>query len=191
MIEDDATAPKTSLGQRAALEQGRQLGAVDMKDPDQRYYALTVLGIPEIDPALDVQVQAAQRKQEAFEHYLTERQVMDPAAPMPLLIDPWNVPIIFERECLKWANSDRMVDLFEKFPASKQVVASYLESIRLMMGMLPNMPIAESPIKPPAGIPGGAPALGGGAMENSNRETGNPADVPSGTGEGAQNQGPT
>lgn len=75
IVEDGSTAPKSNLGMRAAMEHANQLGMLDMTDPDQKYEGLKLMGLTRMVPSLDVHVQAALQKQEAFERWLE-----DPAA---------------------------------------------------------------------------------------------------------------
>lgn len=74
IIEDGTMAPKTSLGMRAALEHANQLGMLDMKDPDQRYEGLKLFGITRMVPSLDIHVQSALQKQQAFEQWANDPQ---------------------------------------------------------------------------------------------------------------------
>src|SRR3990167_2035041 len=189
VIEDGSTTPKTTLGVRAGLEQAKQMGLLNVQDPDQRYFALKTLGVPELDPALDVQVQAAHRKQDAFEAYLRDKTFLRDAqgTGMPLVLEKWHEPTVHLRECVKWANSDGMVDLFTEIPPAKDLVSAYIDSINLMLGIGPDgQPIVTpgTPGTPGASVPR---SQNGGAMNNSVRETNSTDSVPSGNGQGAQN----
>lgn len=74
VIEDGTAAPKTSLGMRAALEHANQLGMLNMQDPDQRYEGLKLFGLTRMSPTLDIHVQSALQKQEAFEQWAANPQ---------------------------------------------------------------------------------------------------------------------
>jgi hypothetical protein len=75
IVEDGSNAPKTSLGRRAAIEHASQLGMLNMTDPDQQYAALKEFGLTNMIPTLDIHIQAALQKQQAFEEWIG-----DPAA---------------------------------------------------------------------------------------------------------------
>ena len=114
----------------------------------------------------------------------------DPMAPMPqapaLLVGtplewfPWYEPIIHRQELMKWANGDRMRELFTAKPEARQLVAMHLQEIE---GALAQIAMAQAAAE--QGQPGGA----GGAMANSNRES-TSGNEPKGNGQGAQNAGP-
>ena len=76
VIEDGSAAPKTSLGQRAALEHANNLQMLDMTDPDQRYEGLKLFGLAKLAPSIDIHVQSALRKQQAFEDWLNDPQAI-------------------------------------------------------------------------------------------------------------------
>ena len=116
----------------------------------------------------------------------------DPEAPMPeppsLLAGtplewfPWYNPIIHKQELMKWANSDRMRELFTAQPAARKLVALHLQDIdNALMQQVAQQMAAQG------GGPG--PSGAGAAMANSNRES-TQGNEPKGTGEGAQNAGP-
>ena len=69
MVEDGSMTPKTTLGMRAAVEHINTLGGLDMADPDQRYTVLQLFGQTKLAPTLNVHMQAALRKQQAFEEW--------------------------------------------------------------------------------------------------------------------------
>jgi len=69
IVEDGSTAPKTTLGTRAAVEHLNSLGFLDPADPDQRYKVLQLFGQGQLAPSLDIHMQAALRKQQAFEEW--------------------------------------------------------------------------------------------------------------------------
>jgi hypothetical protein len=72
VMEDGSQKPKTSLGIRAAIEHLNGLGFIDPTDPDQRYAIYQAFGQTKLSPALDLNILAAQRKQEAFETWATD-----------------------------------------------------------------------------------------------------------------------
>jgi hypothetical protein len=79
IIEDGTAAPKTSLGLRASLEHASQLGMLNMQDPDQRYEGLKTFGLTRMAPSLDINVQSALQKQEAFEEWVQSPGAMQGA----------------------------------------------------------------------------------------------------------------
>jgi hypothetical protein len=197
LVENGSTAPKTNLGMRAAMEHAAQLNMLNLQDPDQQYEGLKLMGLTRMVPTLDIHVQAALQKQQAFEEWvmnpanvqqfaLQANQMMlgyqqelagatDPMQPMPeqpaLLTGtplewfPWYEPIIHRQELMKWANGDRMRELFKKTPAARQLVAMHLQDIENALAMIAQaQAMAEAGAQ---GQPGGA----GGAMANSNRES--------------------
>ncbi len=74
LVEDGTAAPKTSLGMRAALDHAAGLGMVNLQDPDQQYAALNLFGLQTMVPSLDIQMQSALQKQQAFEEWIKEPQ---------------------------------------------------------------------------------------------------------------------
>lgn len=70
IVEDGSNVPKTSLGMRASLDHAAQLGVVNLQDPDQQYEALKLMGLTKMVPTLDVHMQAALQKQQAFEDWV-------------------------------------------------------------------------------------------------------------------------
>lgn len=75
IVEDGSTAPKTSLGMRAAIQQAAAIGLLDVKNADTQYEVLKAFGLQRMVPSIDVQIQGALQKQQAFEEW-----IMDPAA---------------------------------------------------------------------------------------------------------------
>jgi hypothetical protein len=69
VVEDGSNTPKTLLGERAAIEHLNSLKLIDPSDPDQRYKILQSFGQTKLMPALDIHMQAALRKQQAFEEW--------------------------------------------------------------------------------------------------------------------------
>jgi hypothetical protein len=116
---------------------------------------------------------------------------VDPNLPMPeppsLLANTplewleWYNPLVHKQELLKWANSDRMRELFTQLQPAKEIIKLHLQDIeQATMRALMQQQALTAPPKP-----GGA----GMAMQNSNRES-TQGNEPSGTGQGAQNSGP-
>lgn len=198
VVEDGSSTPKTSLGKRAAIQQAASLMLLNVQDPDTQYEALKLFGLTQMVPTLDVQVQAALQKQQAFEKWAsvpnqTKQFAMgvqqkeqayqagvqqavqtgsEPPQPpsssmldgSPLKLLPWWNPAVHRQELLKWANSDKMRQLFMRDPVAENLVAIHLSEIEqaLMKSMAP------------AGPPGGAPPPQAGAavaMQNSNVES--------------------
>jgi hypothetical protein len=75
IVEDGSNVPKTALGMRAAVEHANTLGMLNMQDPDQQYEGLKLFGLTKMIPTLDIHIQAARSKQQAFEQWIG-----DPAA---------------------------------------------------------------------------------------------------------------
>lgn len=76
IVEDGSAVPKTSLGIRAAMEQANQLQMLNMQDPDQRYEGLKLFGLTKLAPSLDIHVQSALQKQDAFEEWAGNNAAM-------------------------------------------------------------------------------------------------------------------
>jgi hypothetical protein len=72
VIEDGSQQPKTNLGMRAAVEHANQLGLLDMKDPEIQYEGLKLFGLTGMIPSLDIAVQSALQKQQAFEDWIND-----------------------------------------------------------------------------------------------------------------------
>jgi len=77
VVEDGSNVPKTALGKRAAIEHANQLGLINPADPDQKYAILTNFGLTDLVPTLDVHVQAALQKQQAFEEWVMNPQAVE------------------------------------------------------------------------------------------------------------------
>ncbi len=209
VVEDGSNTPKTTLGIRAAVEHLNTLGFLDPNDPDQKYKVFQLFGQSGLSPALDIHMQAALRKQQAFEEWtqdeqaqkqsmaiaqqkmiewaqqvdsveapppqvgpdgvaLPAQQPMLPPQPSinvsnPLAWKPWYSAPIHKQEFLKWANSDRIIEMLKKNPALEQLLTAHLTEIDMALAP-PPMPGAEGPPKPGGGM--------GQAMKNSNQESG-------------------
>lgn len=218
MVEDGSQAPKTNLGRRAAIEHANQLGLLNPKDPEQQFAILKGFGLSDLVPSLDFDVKSALAEQDAFEDWVVNNQAMMPQVgmavqmfqqqmmqwsqvaqssmviggmppPQPQLpaLSPfdhklYHNPVVHFAEHRKWANSDKAKEMFAAMPFLEVLFLQHLEATKAaamaeMMGGAPGAPAPEPPKR-------------GGAMERSNSESGNPADVPSGNREGAQRQGP-
>lgn len=70
IIEDGTLTPKTSLGERAAIDHLAQLGLIDPSDPDQRSEIFRKFGQQGLMPATDAQVQEAWMNMEKFEQFI-------------------------------------------------------------------------------------------------------------------------
>lgn len=211
VVENGSTTPKTNLGMRAAVEHASGLGMLNLQDPDQQYEGLKLFGLQRMVPTLDIHVQAALQKQQAFEEWVMDpnqvntfimgtvdaqaqyqdslQRATDPNQPMPVPPSPlansplewlpWYNPIIHKQELMKWANSDRMREMFQTTPVAKELVKMHLAEIDNAMAQI---------LMPQAAAQGGAPG-GAQGMANSNRES-TSGNEPRGQGQGAQNQGP-
>lgn len=76
VVENGSTAPKTNLGLRAALDHAVQMKFINPGDPDQSYEALKLMGLTRMAPSIDIDVQSALRKQQAFEDWAVNKQAM-------------------------------------------------------------------------------------------------------------------
>jgi hypothetical protein len=76
VVENGTQQPKTSLGRRAAIEHLNQLGFINPADPDQAYKVFQEFGCTYLSPSLDVHVQAAHQKQEAFEKWAMDQTAL-------------------------------------------------------------------------------------------------------------------
>ena len=72
VIEDGSQQPKTNLGMRAAVEHASSLGLLDMKDPETQYEGLKLFGLTGMIPSMDIAVQSALQKQQAFEDWIND-----------------------------------------------------------------------------------------------------------------------
>ncbi len=226
VVEDGSMTPKTNLGMRASVEHLAGLGAINVQDPDTNYTILQLFGQTRLSPTLNIHMQAALRKQQAFEEWamnpqaqklsqaqgqlafaqyetklLEARPEPQPAQPVeganpdstqkgaqpapdpmaalpqppsptqftPLAWKPWYNPVIHKQEFMKWANSDRMVELLKKQPALEQLLVAHLSEIDNAVMMEQMMMLqAQASVTPGAqGVKGSAQSL-----KNSNSESG-------------------
>jgi predicted RNA-binding Zn-ribbon protein involved in translation (DUF1610 family) len=197
LVEDGSQTPKTSLGKRAAIQQLQTLGVIDPRNPETGFEILKTFGETSLLPSLDTDIQAVLRVQDEFERWAATVEMIPggmvadpvtgavvpgppmPDSPAPGARKPWQNAVVFSVELKKWANSDKVNDLLREKPWLETSVAWLIMQHEMAL-MPPPMP----------GDPGGGAPGAGQAMANSNGESGNPNDVPKGTGEGPQNQGP-
>lgn len=218
IIEDGTTAPKTNLGKRAAVEQLKNFGFLNPADPDQTHAILQTFGQTNLMPGLDVHVKAARQEQDEFEKWAKSVQIVpprpmldaagepmiDPATmdpnvmPQPAMTPPtptipfpcvrkiWHNDPVHESEHTKWLNSDRIRMLLKQRPELEPFATQMLAEHQMAMQAAAMQAAAMQ-----AGPGGGGKAGGGaGALASSNAESGNPADVPRGTGQRSDNRGP-
>lgn len=74
VVESGSTQMKTTLGMRAALDHAVQMRFINPSDPDQQYQALSLMGLTEMVPSIDINVQCALQKQQAFEEWAADPQ---------------------------------------------------------------------------------------------------------------------
>lgn len=80
VVEDGSDRPKTSLGERAAIEHANQLGLIDKNDPEQKFILLGELGLQKLSPSLDYAVKSALQEQDEFEKFAGQLG----SAPVPM-----------------------------------------------------------------------------------------------------------
>lgn len=196
IIEDGTYTPKTSLGERAAIEHGRQIGIIDVtNDIDQKITIFRKLGLTELIPGINAHMQAALKKQEDFERYIAAGEYKkapagtDPAAILvapnyPLKWRRWFDANIHRQEFLKWANSSRIQAMLATVPEAAGLLESHLLEIDLAIqeaqaGGLDPGGVADAP---QPGAPGEQPPAGGAgmAMANSNQNSGGLHTMPGG-----------
>lgn len=209
-VEDGSQMPKTSLGKRAAIEQLRNFGVIDPRNPDTAYRVLQIFGQTDLWPGLDYDVKSALAEQDAFEQWALAVQfvpqpiagpagalAVDPmtgqpqmGAPMPNMPPPgtaeiWHNHMVHAAEHRKWANGDTMQRLMKDRPEIKPFVTMMIQQHDMVLAEQ-----AAAQAEAQAGSDGNG--VGGGrALSNSNKESGNPGDVPKGNRENpAGGQGP-
>jgi hypothetical protein len=153
-VASGSTKPKTALGERASIEHLKQLGGVDLKDPDTQYAVYQKLGQTDLIPSLDKQHQRALQNQDAFIKWVQTANVKQflppptpPAVPgqppppvvapldpetdptYPLKLKPWYDPSVHRNELVKWAVSDPMVEVFAQKPEAEYFVGRYLAQL--------------------------------------------------------------
>lgn len=192
VVEDGSQMPKTNLGKRAAIEQANQLHMIDPKDPDQRYAIFRDFGITHLLPALDANVKSALQEQDALERWVEGGMV----GAFPMQVKVWHDDPVHLAEHRKWANGDNVRQMLASFlPLEKGLAEHFAQHEKQAMfkelppgqraqlqagqGLPPGQVAGQRP-KPP-GPQGGALA-----MAQSNRESGNPQDLPGPPAGGAQ-----
>jgi len=110
-----------------------------------------------------------------------------PPPPEPPQLTPfqwkkWNNDMVHLTEHAKWANSDSARELFQAFPVLEQCFTWHLEKheFEIQKKMPPGGIPAPQKVSMSVGVSKGAGAAQ--ALNNSNRESGNPDDVPRGNG---------
>ena len=196
IIEDGSEQPKTALGKRAALQQAKEMGFVNLEDPDTIYKGLELLGISDISPALSVHTVSSQVEHHQYEQWVANGR----AGICPLKVESWHNHRVHITQFDIWANSDRMRALSLADPnVQKEMTLHRVQHgvamqnpfglpLPIMQPQMPGAPGAPTgPGAPPMG-PGGLPPEGptppGGlpppeppqgadmAMANSNQESG-------------------
>jgi hypothetical protein len=205
IVEDGSQTPKTNLGTRAAIEQLQQLGMIDPTNPDQKYAVYQHFGVSTLAPGLDANVKSALQEQDSFEGWAMSEaaspeqvglyqqaqamqqqaqaagMMVPPLPPFsPLIHEAWHEPSVHLAEHQKWANSDAVRRILEQKPFLKDLITQHF--VETQQALLATQ----------AAVQGGGPpqTRGGQAMGNSNNESGQTRDVPSGNGEGSQRRGP-
>jgi len=222
VLEDGTQTPKTTLGRRAAIEHAHQLGLLLFQDPEQVYEGLREMGLSGMQPSLDADIEDCLNRQHAFEDWMqsggpqklpttldpvTQQPTPDMHAPeYPLRWLPWYDPEISRRQCLKWAKSDTMRELFKKFPPAEKLVEAYLMEIDIAIqqkaaGQIDPTGLAGIAAQPASGSGAAAPSSSPGqpsaqsrvpggasrAMANSNQNSGGLHSLPGGPAMNPQN----
>ncbi len=216
LVEDGSTTPKTNLGKRAAIEQLTNLKVIDPTNPDTAFNIARAFGQTDLLPGMNAAVSAALNEQADFEKWAAAVTLlpgvpsMDPMTGavmpgMPQLSAPppgkrlyWDDDVVHIVQHKKWANSDKVRRIIKEKPFLEAIVAWMIQQHEIMqqqamMNAAMGMPPPGLPGASPQAAPGQAPGQGAGvaqAMSSSNRESGNPADVPRGQNERPAGQGP-
>jgi hypothetical protein len=149
-VADGSTKPKTQLAERASIEHLKQLGGINIEDPDTKYAVYQKLGQTDLIPATDNQHQCALQNQELFMGWIrlpAALSYVPQAAPVagvaggqpalpppdpatdptyPFILQPWYEVPIHRVELVKWAVSDEAIELFKQIPAARYFVGKYL-----------------------------------------------------------------
>lgn len=165
---------KSALAEQDAFEQWVASGAAEQAMPQIQAVWM------QYQQALQVyQMQAQQAQQIGAVTGIPPALAPAPTPPpvTPFNLKPYHSAPVHFAEHRKWANGDRAKAIFGQFPLLEQIFIAHFQQTQAAMQaeMMASQP-------PPRG--------GGGAMAGSNRESGNPADVPHGQGQGAQGRGP-
>ena len=148
IIEDGTMAPKTSLGERAAIDHLAQLGLINPNDPDQKQAIFQKFGQASLTPSLDAQVKEAWMVMDRFQKFLDDPQQIalaqqadqlaqqqsqltgQPAPPPgPLQYKKWYDPHIHRQELIKWCLSDTGRQVFLAHSSAEGMVEAYLAQI--------------------------------------------------------------
>ena len=113
----------------------------------------------------------------------------DPPQLTPFQWKKWHNDQVHLVEHAKWANSDSARELFAQYPVLEQYFTWHLEKheFEIAKKMPPGGVPPPQKVSMSIGAQAGGNAVG---LKNSNRESGNPADVPSGNRQGTQRRGP-
>ncbi len=201
VVEDGSTTPKTNLGMRAAMEHANSLGMLNMADPDQQYEGLKLMGLTRMVPTLDIHVQAALQKQQAFEQWVQDPQAVEafvmqaqeaqaayeatvmqaqqqaataPDAPLTPLAPPLSQLKGSPLQWRPWYNASIHLQEFLKWANDdhiRELLATTPISEKLLEVHLMEI---QAAIPPPPMPGGGAPPAAGSArgMANSNQNSG-------------------
>lgn len=145
-VEDGSQMPKTSLGKRAAVEQLKNFGVINMQNPETAYRILQIFGQTDLWPGLDANIQSALREQDEFEKWalsanfmpgalepmmgpagalvadpatgqpMTQQGPPQPDTPPPGEVKVWHDHAVHAAEHRKWANGDTMQRLLKEKP---------------------------------------------------------------------------
>jgi hypothetical protein len=163
-LEDGTATPKTALGRRAALEHANQLGLVQAGDSEQRYKMLQELGLSDLAPSLDADVQSALQEQDAFEQWAAAG--FPQQTPNPLIRYPWDSDEVHVLENRKWMNGDAIRMLLQQYSQNPQMKAYIVQLLAQHLEehqqALEAQQLPTSPGAPAGGPGGGAPAPGPG-----------------------------
>lgn len=124
IVEDGSTTPKTNLGMRAAVEHAHGLGMLNLAEPDQQYEALKLFGLTRMVPTLDIHVQRALQKEQAFEEWLQDDMAKQ-----------------------KWMLKTQQADM--EYQAKVEAMPPAMPD-----PMNPGMPVAAPPPEPPSPLDG-------------------------------------
>jgi hypothetical protein len=96
------------------------------------------MGLVELVPQLDAQVQAALRNQEGFERWVKDPAAIQAAAQVgtsPLQWRRWYDPVVHRAQFVKWANSDRVQRMLSEKPQLGGLLDAYLIEVDMAIGM--------------------------------------------------------
>ena len=195
IIEDGTLTPKTSLGERAAIEHLRQLGLLTPTDPDQMYAIYQKFGATSLLPGLDAQVQEAWMNMDRFEKFLQDPQQVQMAAsggPLPLIYKRWYTPAVHRAELIKWCVSDRGRNVFQTNPQAEQYIDAYLGQIDIAAAQAAQGIVDANGVPQQVGPPQQGGPQGPGAHPAPGKPTGTAAgnSQQNATGAGPQSSGP-